>query len=271
MPVAVGGGRVPGGAAAAAGVPAAVAAAAGVPAATVAWRTLPPPLPLRAAGLLCHNDCVTQMIIAFGAGLLSFASPCVLPVLPGYIGYLAEHDAARVPARAALFVLGFALIFVGMGAAAGAIGRLLATYRVFLEQIGGLLIVVFGLQMMGVFGARFGFGRGARAPRGGGALRPVLAGAAFAVGFSPCIGPVLASLLVLAGQAATVWRGAALLAVYAAGLGLPLVAVSFGVHGMQRMLGKVPVVERVAGALLVAAGLLVYFGGFGRLGGLFAA
>ncbi len=214
---------------------------------------------------------MTQLIIAFGAGLLSFASPCVLPVLPGYIGYLAEHDAARAPSRAALFVLGFAIIFVGMGAAAGAVGQLLVTYRTFLQQIGGLLIVVFGLQRLGVFGAGFGFGRGARAPRGGGALRPVLAGSAFAVGFSPCIGPVLASLLLLAGQAATAWRGAALLAVYAAGLGLPLVAVSFGVGGLRRVLGKVPAVERVAGALLVAVGLLVYFGGFGRLGGLVTA
>jgi cytochrome c-type biogenesis protein len=212
---------------------------------------------------------VAQFVLAFAAGLLSFASPCVLPVLPGYVGYLAEHDAARAPARAALFVLGFGAIFVGMGAAAGAIGQWLLTYRTFLQQMGGLLIAVFGLQMLGVLGG--GFRGAARAPRGGGVWKPVLAGSAFAVGFSPCIGPVLASLLLLAGQAATAWRGAALLAVYAVGLGLPLIVVAFGLHGVQRFLATVPAVEKVAGALLVAVGLLVYFGGFGRLGGLFGA
>jgi cytochrome c-type biogenesis protein len=218
---------------------------------------------------LCQNDRVAQFIVAFATGVLSFASPCVLPVLPGYVGYLAEGDAARAPARAALFVLGFSAVFVGMGAAAGAVGRLLVTYRVFLQQVGGLLITVFGLQMLGILGG--GFGGVARAPRGRGALRALLAGSAFAVGFSPCIGPVLASLLLLAGQAATVWRGSALLAVYALGLGLPLLAVAFGVDGLRRALGRMPAVERVAGALLVAVGLLVYFGGFGRLGGLWGA
>jgi len=226
-------------------------------------------VPLRPPRLLCHNDLVAQWIVAFVAGLLSFASPCVLPVLPGYVGYLAEHDAARAPARAALFVLGFAAIFVGMGAAAGAVGQLLLRYRTFVQQVGGLLIIVFGLQMIGLLGGRFS--GVARAPRGGGALRSVLAGSAFAVGFSPCIGPVLASLLLLAGHAATVWRGAGLLAVYAAGLGLPLVAVAFGVHGFQRFLTKLPAVEQVAGAMLILVGLLVYFGGFGRLGGLLGA
>lgn len=215
---------------------------------------------------MCQNGGVAEFLVAFAAGLISFASPCVLPVLPGYVGYLAGAGPNRAPVRAALFVLGFGAVFVALGAAAGTLGRLLATYQVFLREIGGIAVIVFGLQMMGVLG---GFAGAARAPRTGGALQPLVAGGAFAFGFSPCIGPALASLLVLAGQAATAGRGAGLLAAYSAGLGLPLLAVAFGLGGVQKLLGRIPAVEQVGGALLIAVGLVLYFGGFARLGGVF--
>lgn len=222
---------------------------------------------------------------AFLAGLLSFLSPCVLPLVPPYLCYLGgvgfeELRDGRTPPAAArrlvlasvAFVLGFALVFIALGATATAIGQTVTRYYDFLGKIAGIVVLVLGLHFLGVF--RLGFldlekrFHLARAPAGpAGAF---VVGLAFAFGWSPCVGPVLATILVLAGGQASAARGGMLLAVYALGLGLPFVlaalaarpflAVLSGLRGYQRGL------ERLLGILLVATGLLMFLGSFTQLG-----
>jgi cytochrome c-type biogenesis protein len=223
---------------------------------------------------------------AFAAGLASVASPCVLPLLPSYLSHLAGAEVAdlrsgvhpRALARAALFVAGFGAVFVALGASASSAGAALRAYQPFLQKLGGLAVVVFGLQLLGVWNFwRFAPPAGRAAPAA--AARPSLGslvlGAAFALCWTPCVGPVLASLLVLAGQSGTALRGAELLAAYAAGLGLPFLAAAVSLGWFLRATSALgpwlPRLERLAGALLVAAGLALYFGDYARLAGLLSA
>lgn len=219
---------------------------------------------------------------AFAAGLVSVASPCVLPLVPSYLSHLAGAEVAdlrrgahpRALARAGLFVAGFAAVFVVLGASAGLAGAALARYQPFLEKISGLAVIVFGLQLLGVWTPAWPNG-GVRAGSPAGPRSSLALGAAFAVCWTPCVGPVLASLLVLAGQTATVSRGVALLAAYSAGMGLPFLVAALWLRWFLQASTAIrrwlPVVERCSGALLVVVGLILYFGAYGRLAGLLAA
>lgn len=216
---------------------------------------------------------------AFVAGLLSFLSPCVLPLVPAYLCFLAgmsldeltERPAgggqtALAVQRAAAFVLGFGAVFVAFGASASAIGGFLLDHMVLLSQIAGALIAVLGLHMLGVFRSLILM----RDTRPDIRWRPAsLAGAfvvglAFAFGWSPCVGPLLASILMMAGAEASVSRGALLLAIYAAGIGLPFLLAAFFtgpfLHLMARMRRYLGVVEKVMGTLLVVTGVLIFTG-----------
>ncbi|MCS6779179.1 MAG: cytochrome c biogenesis protein CcdA [Geminicoccaceae bacterium] len=225
-------------------------------------------------------------LAAFGAGVLSFLSPCVLPLVPPYLCFLgglsmeqlqggvAGEEAAALRRRTVLaslmFVLGFGTVFVTLGATASALGRLLAEWSLVLAQIAGVVIIVLGLHFLGVFKIAL-LNRDIRfqPEKPAGLLGAYLIGLAFAFGWTPCVGPVLAGILFVAGTEETVLRGALLLAAYAAGLGLPFVLAALlldrAVAGLRRMRRWIPTVERATGALLVGTGLLFVTGRLNEL------
>jgi cytochrome c-type biogenesis protein len=220
------------------------------------------------------------VVVAFLAGLLSFLSPCVLPLVPSYIGFLTGMTLPEMGGRrrtalvhALLFVAGFSLIFILLGASATALGRALNYYQVWLQRIGGVLIILFGLLCLGVFkvGLLTQERRVHLERKPVGYLGSVLAGMAFAAGWTPCIGPVLGGILGLAATSADVSRGMILLAVYSAGLALPFliaaVAVDSFLEWFQRFRRFLPWVMRISGAILVVVGVLLVTGEFTRLAG----
>jgi cytochrome c-type biogenesis protein len=219
--------------------------------------------------------------VAFLAGLLSFLSPCVLPVVPSYLSYVtgisgvAEMQKRRHLAllHAALFVLGFTLIFVALGATATALGRLLNTYQHWLERIGGLLILVFGLYCVGALRSGF-LSREARVDLGDkplGYFGSVLAGMAFGAGWTPCIGPILGSILLYTSSRADFGQGLAMLLAYSLGLAIPFLVAAWALERflgwMQRFRKYVGWAERIAGGLLILFGLLLLTGSFTLMSG----
>ena len=217
-----------------------------------------------------------DMPTAFAAGVASFLSPCVLPLVPGYVSFMSGlsleelsrgTDRREVMRRAGVgslfFVLGFTVVFTALGASASAVGRLLAIYMPILTKIAGLIIVAFGLHTAGVitipilyYEKRFS---ASKAPPG--ALGSFLMGLAFACGWTPCIGPILAGILALAATQETVARGMILLAVYSLGLGVPFLLTGFGINAFLGFFARykrhIAWGERAAGVLLIAVGLLI--------------
>lgn len=219
-------------------------------------------------------------LVAFAAGVLSFLSPCVLPLVPSYVGFLTGMTLPEISGRrrtalihALLFVGGFSLIFILLGASATALGRALNYYQVWIQRIGGLLIIGFGLVCLGVFnlGALSQERRVQLERKPVGYLGSALVGMAFAAGWTPCIGPVLGAILGLAATSADVSRGMLLLAAYSAGLALPFLVAAVAVDSFlgwfQRFRRFLPWVMRVSGLMLVGVGLLLVTGEFTRLAG----
>ena len=220
------------------------------------------------------------IVVAFTAGLLSFLSPCVLPLVPSYVGFLTGMTGpeAGVRRRAALvhallFIGGFSLVFVLLGASATALGRALGYYQIWLQRAGGVLIILFGLFCLGAFRASL-LTREHRLhleQKPVGYLGSALVGMAFAAGWTPCIGPVLGGILGLAASSADVARGMVLLGVYSAGLALPFLLAALALDSFlgwfQRFRPFLPWVMRVSGLLLVLMGLLLLTGEFTRLAG----
>ena len=219
------------------------------------------------------------------AGLLSFASPCVLPLVPPYLCYLAgvsfEEFAAsdsqqssavrnRILLASLAFVMGFTTVFVLLGATASALGRLVTEYSIILSQLAGAVIIIFGLHFLGLFRLR-ALMREARfeARQPAGPPGAYIMGLAFAFGWTPCIGPVLAAILALAGREESVIQGAALLAVYSAGLGVPfMLAAAFSgvfLKAAARLKTRMGYVEKAMGGLLVIAGFMFLTGEMSRL------
>jgi cytochrome c-type biogenesis protein len=203
--------------------------------------------------------------IAFAAGLVSFVSPCVLPLVPGYLSYMSGFGVAESgprPGRAAwvaiAFVLGFTAIFVALGASATLLGSVLIANKTLLARIGGVLIIVLGLVFMGVIKVPFLY-REARwhpTPKAG-FWGSMLLGGAFAFGWSPCIGATMGVVLTMAaGQASTGGpaKGAFLLAIYSLGLGLPFILAGVGI---SRLTGAVKWLRRHTRGLNIASGLLL--------------
>jgi cytochrome c-type biogenesis protein len=216
---------------------------------------------------------------AFLAGLLSFVSPCVLPIVPPYMAYLAglTFDELRDEKRtaeltrqlilsAAGFVLGFTTVFVALGTTASVIGQSIARYFDVLSIIAGVIIFIMGLHFLGVFRIRLLY-REARLQVGrrpAGVVGAYVMGLAFAFGWTPCVGPVLAAILFVAGAEATATRGALLLVVYSAGIGLPfLLAAVFATPFLKwaaRLKRHMHAVEMVMGGILVLTGILFMTG-----------
>jgi cytochrome c-type biogenesis protein len=210
------------------------------------------------------------LLISFTAGLLSFLSPCVLPLIPSYVTFITglsvdELQSARRTAlvHSLLFIAGFTLIFLALGATATVVGRALLVYRGWISRIGGVLIILFGLYLLGLFNVR-AFGRERRvhlANKPVGYLGTVLVGVAFGAGWTPCIGPILGSILIYTSSAADLNRGLLLLLMYSLGLAVPFLASSLAINhflaAFARVRPRILWVNRLGGALLVTVGLLL--------------
>ncbi len=216
------------------------------------------------------------VVVAFSAGLFSFLSPCVLPLFPSYISFITGMSVSdlsadltpaarrRVLLHAVAFVSGFSIVFVALGASFSAAGQFLLDYRDLIRRIGGALIVVFGLYIAGLLKIGF-FGRTQTwqlREKPAGYLGSFAVGVTFAIGWTPCVGPILGAILSLAGTAETVQRGIGLLVAYSAGLGVPFLLSALALGPFLRLFKRyrpfIPVVERGAGVLLVVVGVLVF-------------
>ena len=223
--------------------------------------------------------------IALVAGIVSFLSPCVLPLVPGYISMLsgasveelkAGGDPAlvgRILRNSLAFVVGFSLVFVALGASATAVGAFLLARRTAFNLVAGVIVIIFGLHLTGLVKIPFLY-RDARlntgAPRRG-IAGSFLLGFAFAFGWTPCIGPILTGILALAATRDTLFQGMFLLAVYSAGLAIPFLLTSLGLSQFMRFYGKfrkhLQAVEVASGVLLIAVGTLMAFNKFTLLSG----
>jgi cytochrome c-type biogenesis protein len=208
--------------------------------------------------------------VAFAAGLLSFLSPCVLPLIPSYVGFLTGLTVEEMQRRrgaallhAAWFVAGFSFIFMALGASASALGNLLLHYQVWLGRVGGVLVLLFGLYLLGALRPAF-LMRERKielASKPIGYVGSALVGMTFGAAWTPCIGPILGGILTLAAARGSVAQGTLLLGVYALGLAVPFMITAFA---LDRFLGwfrrfrpYIIWVDRVAGALLVLLGILL--------------
>ena len=218
--------------------------------------------------------------LAFVAGLVSFLSPCVLPLVPSYVTFvtgmtldeLTTNGRTAARRRAALhsllFVLGFAMVFVALGATATALGVTLRRALPLLQEIGGVVIAAFGLSMLGVLrlSSLMRERRVHLSSKPAGLAGSVLVGVAFGAGWTPCIGPVLASILLYAGMEATMTRGMLLLTAYSIGLGIPFLVAAVGLNwylaGARRVMRWLRPLELAAGVMLVVIGVLLFTGKF---------
>jgi len=227
--------------------------------------------------------------IAFSAGILSFFSPCVLPLIPSYLTYITglsfgqlqeSHPGTRVRLtilyHSLAFIAGFSLVFISLGALAGLASSAFQAHMreglLWIERIGGLLIFLFGVHLSGLFhfGVLLGEKRVQLHRKPGGFLGTCLVGIAFAAGWTPCIGPILGSILAIAaGTTGNVGRGIFLLTMYSAGLGIPFLAAGLLFHGFLNFFNRfrkhIRVMEIFTGALLMAVGILLFFDLFGNL------
>jgi cytochrome c-type biogenesis protein len=227
------------------------------------------------------------LLAAFGAGLLSFISPCVLPLIPGYLSYIsgvsldemrgtpragaaavavAAPPAARrrVLLSSLAFILGFSLVFIALGASATAIGHFVSSRLTLLGRIAGAIIILFGLHTMGVLRIEWLYQekRVQTQRKPAGFIGAVLVGIAFAFGWTPCIGPILAGILAIAATRSGVGEGVRLLAAYSLGLAVPFFATALAINrffgAMSRIRRHYHAIEMVSGGLLVAIGVLIF-------------
>jgi cytochrome c-type biogenesis protein len=228
------------------------------------------------------------LLAAFGAGLLSFISPCVLPLIPGYLSFISGLSLEEMRGTAAVagggsvavaapsdvrrrillssiaFILGFSLVFVTIGATASALGNILSRHLPLLGRIAGVIIIFFGLHTMGILRIEWLYQekRMQTQRRPAGLVGAMLVGVAFAFGWTPCIGPILSGILFLAGAQDTVGQGVRLLAVYSLGLGVPFFATALAINRFFGALARIRPhyhkIEVVSGALLVVIGFLIF-------------
>lgn len=211
---------------------------------------------------------LAQIVALFGAGVASFLAPCIVPLVPAYLGIIVgevgdAHDPARAVPATLIFIAGFTTVFAGLGAVAGLLGSSLSSFQDVVRVVGGVLIIVMGLALLGV--ARGPLARERRLipmlPAIGGVARPYIVGVAFGAGWSPCVGPLLAAALTIAARSEAVGRGTILLCAYAMGIGVPFLVTALGIASSPRLADRLrrmgPGLERVSGVLLVALGVLL--------------
>jgi cytochrome c-type biogenesis protein len=214
-----------------------------------------------------------SILAALFAGLISFLSPCVLPLVPPYLVYLTGASLERLAdaepeplvkretvLAASLFVLGFSTVFIALGASASVVGGMLRAWSAELAMVAGIAIIIMGLHFLGLTPiALLQREKRVTVPKPVGLWGAYAMGLAFAFGWTPCIGPILAAILAVAASEATVAKGAGLLAIYSAGLGIPFLVAAFAVEPFAAFLVRfrsyLPVVEKVMGGLLVLTGI----------------
>jgi cytochrome c-type biogenesis protein len=217
------------------------------------------------------------IFIAVTAGLLSFLSPCVLPLVPSYLSFVTGMtlddiqegvDRRVVMVHSILFVSGFTVIFLLMGASASFLGQFFLIYEDWIARIGGVIIIVLGLHLAGVFriAPLMREKRVHLSDKPAGHIGTLAVGAAFGAGWTPCIGPVLGAILGLAGTSETVWQGTGLLLAYSAGLAIPFLLAALALDSFLKAFRRfrrwIPVVEKASGVLLILLGLLLVTGNF---------
>lgn len=221
--------------------------------------------------------------LAFLAGLASFLSPCVFSLVPAYIGYLSGRSVAsgevspsalrwKTVSHGLAFVLGFSVVFITLGVAASAVGRLLYDLRNVLSTVGGIIVIFFGLHMTGLLRIPFleyDLRPHSRMDERRGYVSSAMLGIFFSAGWSPCVGPVLGSILTLAMQGGSVSQGVQMLSAYSTGLAIPFLLAAFGIGWVTRILrkyGKVMhYVEIVMGVILIIVGIMLALGVFNLL------
>ncbi len=222
-------------------------------------------------------DSSVGILAAFAAGVVSFLSPCVLPLIPGYLSFITGYTASELSEEgrstravlvpSLLFVLGFSIVFVGLGASASVLGSFLVEYNDILVRIAGVAVFLFGLFMLGVikvpwlYGeARVDMGKARMFGRGA----ALVLGMAFAFGWTPCVGPILGSILAIAGTTGSAVQGAILLLAYSLGLGIPFVLTALLFGRLRTTLTWLNshsiIINRVAGVLLMLVGVLIFTG-----------
>lgn len=213
-----------------------------------------------------------QYFISFLEGIITFVSPCLLPMLPIYISYFAgdsERDTKRVVKNALGFILGFTLVFVLLGALAGSLGTLLQEYSAVVNLVTGLIVIFFGLNFLGVFRVNLFRGTKLGNVEHLGFFSSLLFGVVFSVGWTPCVGAFLGSALLLASQQGHVLEGMAMLLVYSLGLGIPFLLSAVLIDRLKSTFDWIKrnyrVINLVSGALLVLVGVLMATGTLGRL------
>ncbi len=231
---------------------------------------------------MTHN---LSIPIAFVAGIVSFLSPCVLPLIPGYLSMLSgesievmKADAGgslvgRIFANSLAFVVGFSVVFIALGASASAVGRFLLAQRSLFNIVAGVIIIIFGLHLTGLIKIPFLY-RSKQMDTGApkrGMAGSFLLGFAFAFGWTPCIGPILTGILAVAATRDTVFQGMFLLAVYSAGLAIPFLLTGLGLSQFLKLYGRfrkhLQAVEVASGVLLIGLGVLMAFNKFTVLSG----
>jgi cytochrome c-type biogenesis protein len=220
-----------------------------------------------------------SVLVAISAGLFSFLSPCVLPLFPSYLSFITgmsfadftEHSREKGTRRKVVwhslsFILGFSTVFIVLGASFSALGNALLQHQELMRKIGGLLIVFFGLYITGLFNipllARYAQIQLQDKPAG--YLGSLLVGFSFAIGWTPCVGPILGAILTLASTSGQITQGMLLLGAYSLGLGIPFLLSSLALnqflHFFQRFTRYIQVVHVTGGVILIAAGILLYTG-----------
>ncbi len=226
-------------------------------------------------------------LAAFVAGLISFLSPCVLPLVPGYVSLISGagieelkstegHLLRKLMLNSAAFIIGFSIVFITLGAISTEVGQVLAQYKSLLARVAGVIIILFGLHLTGVFqikallaDTRLHTLKGGASPWGA-----FVIGFAFAFGWTPCVGPILAVVLGFAATQDTVWKGIYLLAIYSAGLAVPFLITSLGIERFLKFYNRfkfhMHAVEVASGGLLIVLGILLVMGRFAIISGYFS-
>jgi cytochrome c-type biogenesis protein len=226
---------------------------------------------------------------AFAAGLISFLSPCVLPLVPGYISIISGFSLEQLklesqkPAltravflNSVLFIVGFSITFISLGASASWLGQMLLSKMTLLYRIAGVIIIIFGLHLLGIFKINFLYRdkRFHNVAKPGGAWGALVLGLAFAFGWTPCIGPILAGILTIASTKQTIMEGVFLLGTYSLGLGIPFLMTSLGLNRFLAFYGRFKkhfrAVELASGALVIVVGVLILTNNLSRMAAWFS-
>lgn len=214
-----------------------------------------------------------SILLAFSAGLLSFLSPCVLPMVPAYVSYLTgtsikelkeEKKKLLTVYKALGFIIGFSIIFILMGASVSSLGKVLITHKELFRKAGGVLIIIFGLHTMGMIKFNFLYRelRLLKTEKFHGSVSSIFLGMAFAAGWTPCIGPILSSILIYASSTESIGKGMLLLGMYSLGMAVPFLFAAIAIKNLSNYLKKISkyysVISMVSGALLIIMGILIF-------------